>query len=91
MRRIKLVVAVGVVMAALLALGAGPAMAEIEFDGGDGGDLSFGGSGVFLAVDSDDIDDDIFDDDDDGDDDEDIFDDDDIFDDNDNDVDIDLD
>ena len=83
MRRIKLVVAVGVVLAALLALGAGPAMAEIELDGSDGGDLSFSSGGVFLAVDSDD---DIFEDEDD--DDDDIFDDDD---DDDNGVDIDLD
>jgi hypothetical protein len=79
MRRIKLVVAVGVVMAALLALSAGSAMADIEFDEGDVEGLSFGGGGVFLVVDSDvdsfdddDDDDDIFDDDDNDDDDKDV-------------------
>jgi hypothetical protein len=86
MRRIKLVVAMGVVMAALLALSAGPAMADIDFDEGDVEGLSFGGGGVFLVVDSDvdSFDDDSFDDDDD----DDIFDDDN---DDDNDVEIDLD
>ena len=63
MRRIKLVLTVGVMMAAILVFSAGPAMADdFDFDGFDDGDVEccfVAGGDVFFLVE---VDDDIFED-----------------------------
>jgi hypothetical protein len=71
MKRIKLVLAVGAVMVAMLALNAGSAMADEIEELVGGGDLEFDADDVdvedvfgFDVLDIDDDDDDIFDDDD---------------------------
>jgi hypothetical protein len=62
MRRIRLVVGMGVVMAALLALSAGPAMAD-DFDFEDLDDVNVLGNDVVLLDEDVFVDEDVFDDD----------------------------